>query len=235
MLDAVIQKLMALQECDARRDNIQSQLERIPIEIARTEQKITQEKEAIAAAKKTILELEVRRKDIDTEIKQAEEQTGRYKNQQLQVKKNEEYQALQHEINDMGLKISDLEDSEIGIMLEIDEATDLAKKEEEERNQSIKELKTLISKREQHREEFQSELESADSAVKSATAELDEESLRVFQYVKMKAKRPPFIVPLEDQKCTGCYLRVPNEVKTDILKAGKLVRCINCGRILYSA
>ena len=234
MLDSVIEKLLALQECDARRDNIQSQLERIPVEIARSEQNIQNDLEAIEAAKNAVRELEVRRKNLDTEIKQAEEQIARYKTQQLQVKKNEEYQALQHEINNLVGKISDLEDSEIAIMLESDEAVEKAKKEEVERKRSIEDLKTLISKREQHREEFKAGLENAVAAVESAAAELDEKSMRVYQYVKKKARRPPFVVPLEGQKCTGCHLRVPNEIKAEMLKAKELVRCNNCSRILYS-
>ncbi len=234
MLDSVIEKLLALQECDSRRDNIQSQLERIPVEIARSEKNIQNELEAIEAAKNAVREMEVRRKNLDTEIKQSEEQIARYKTQQLQVKKNEEYQALQHEINNLTSKISDLEDSEIGIMLEVDEAAEKAKKEEAERKQSIEDLKTLISKREVHREEFKANLESAVAAVESAASELDEKSMRGYQYVKMKAKRPPFVVPLDGQKCTGCHLRVPNEVKAEMLKGKELVRCNNCSRILYS-
>ena len=235
MLDTVIEKLLALQECDAHRDNVENQLERIPLEISRTEQKIQEEIAAIEAAKNAVLDLEVRRKDLDLEIKLAEEQTAKYKNQQLQVKKNEEYAALQHEINGMAEKISELEDSEIGVMLEIDEAFINAKKEEEERTGSIKDLKILISRREQHRKEFEAQLDGAISAVESAAAELDEKSLQVFHYVKKKAKRPPFVVPLENQKCTGCHLRVPNEIQGNLNKKGELVRCISCGRILYSA
>ncbi len=234
MLDGVIEKLLALQECDARRDNIQSQLERIPVEIARSEQNIQNDLEAIETAKNTVLKLEVRRKNLDVEIKQSEEQIAKYKTQQLQVKKNEEYRALLHEINNLTGNISDLEDSEIGIMLEIDEAAEIAKKEKAERKQSIKDLKNLISRRKQHREEFKAGLESAEAAVESAAAKLDEKSLRGFQYVKMKARRPPFIVPLDGQKCTGCHLRVPNEIKAEMLKAKELVRCNNCSRILYS-
>ncbi len=233
MLDRVIEKLLALQECDAHRDNIQNQLERIPVEVARSEQSIQNELDAIEAAKIAVREMEVRRKNLDTEIKLAEEQTARYKTQQLQVKKNEEYRALQHEIDGMAGNISDLEDSEIGLMLEVDEATEKAKKEELERNKTIEDLKILISKREGHREDFEAELASAVAAVESAAAELDEKSMQVYQYVKMKAKRPPFVVSLEDQKCTGCYLRVPNEIKAEILKAKELVRCNNCSRILY--
>ncbi len=235
MLDTVIENLLALQECDAHRDNIENQLERIPLEITRTEEKIQQELEAIAAAKNAVMELEVRRKDLDIEIKSAEEQAAKYKNQQLLVKKNEEYAALQHEISGMADKISDLEDSELGVMIEIDDAVKSAKSEEEERNGSIGDLRTLISKREQHRTEFEAQLESAINAVNSAAAELDEKSLQVYQYVKKKAKRPPFIVALENQKCNGCHLRVPNEIQGNIHKKGELTRCNSCGRILYSA
>ena len=70
----------------------------VPRDIAAVEQKIAAEKAAIEAARGELQELEVKKKAIENEVGAAEERLAKYKSQQLQVRKNDEYQALGHEI-----------------------------------------------------------------------------------------------------------------------------------------
>ena len=55
------------------------------------------------------------------------EQIDRQKNKQLEVKKNEEYQALENEIANLLRLQSEKEDEQIGILVKIDEARETAK------------------------------------------------------------------------------------------------------------
>ena len=45
--------------------------------------------------------------------------------------------------------------------------------------------------------------------------------------------KPPYIAPIEDQKCSGCNLRVSNDVISSVLVEQKLTQCDQCGRIVY--
>jgi predicted nucleic acid-binding Zn-ribbon protein len=78
------------------------------------EQRIASEKAAIDAAKGEVRELESKKKILETEIGSAETQRGKYQTQQLSVKKNDEYQALGHEIQNVQKQIDELEGPRAG-------------------------------------------------------------------------------------------------------------------------
>src|SRR5690349_3452836 len=122
MPNPVIQTLLILQDRDLKRLGLEAQLKAVPGDIVRVEQKIAAEKAAIDAARTELRDLEVAKKSIETEIGTAEEKVGRYKTQQLSIRKNDEYQALGHEIATVQAQINELEGKELEVMYAIDEA-----------------------------------------------------------------------------------------------------------------
>src|SRR6185295_17923348 len=122
MPNAVIQALLILQDRDLKRLGLEAQLKAVPGDIARVEQKIASEKAAIDTARTEMRDLEAKKKVLETEIGSAEDKMGRYKTQQLSVRKNDEYQALGHEIATTQAQIGELEGKELELMYAIDEA-----------------------------------------------------------------------------------------------------------------
>ena len=57
--------------------------------------------------------------------------------------------------------------------------------------------------------------------------------LTSYDRVKKVVSKPPYIAPLNDQKCSGCNLRVSNDVVSSVLVEQKLTQCDQCGRIVY--
>jgi len=233
MDDPVIVKLLNLQERDANCDRIKDQLRRIPLEVNDFEKRIASEENAIEQSREAINELEVRRRDLESEVGVTEEQANRYKNQQLLVKKNEEYAALAHEISALGERIGDLEDKVLELMLEIDESRESSEKTDASRMNDIADYQRHIKMREAHRSEFESELSDAESAVNEAAMEVEESVRKIYEYVKGIARRAPYVVPIDDHKCTGCHLRVSIDVEVSAKTSGVLARCSHCGRIVY--
>ncbi len=233
MPDPYIEKLLILQDRDTRYNSIINQINSIPADIENFQLKIQKEKEALQAAKNSFKEIEVRRKELDIEIGANEEKLVKYKTQQMQVKKNEEYQALQHEIDKLTEIISDIEDKEIALLIEVDEKKEELSKKENDSIQLIKDLEQSIEKLHSHHEEFKSDLASAKEAVQKAETETDDKFLKIYHFVKKQIKKTPYIVPIDDQRCGGCFLRVSNEVEIDSKKIGEIHRCDSCGRIVF--
>jgi predicted nucleic acid-binding Zn-ribbon protein len=98
MSPPVMEKLLVLQDRDAKRLSLEHQLAAIPREIEAVNHKIADEKAAIEAARLGMRELESKKKLLETDLAATEETIVKYKNQQMQVRKNDEYQALTHQI-----------------------------------------------------------------------------------------------------------------------------------------
>src|SRR5438105_3967832 len=122
MAHPAIEPLLILQDRDMKRLGLEAQLKAVPGDISRVEQKIASEKAAIEAAKSELRDLEVKKKGIETEIGSAEQKAGQYRTQQLSIRKNDEYQAMGHQIETIQGQIAEWEGQELEVMYAIDEA-----------------------------------------------------------------------------------------------------------------
>ena len=233
MPDSLIQKLLVLQECDVNCDRLEQQLKNTPLEIIRFENKIKEEIASIELLKENLTELEIKRNDVDTRLGAVEEQIGKYKTQQLEVKKNDEYRALDHEISTLNVRKGELEDEELTVLIDIDEQKEKAIAEESGYNNNIKELEGHITRLRDQENAVETQLVEAKRASDNASAELDSKVLSAFKMIKTSISRSPYVVPLEGSKCTGCFIRVSKDVENAAHNTGELVRCSNCNRIVY--
>ncbi|WP_309399622.1 zinc ribbon domain-containing protein [Cerasicoccus maritimus] len=233
-VDPEIEQLLILQDRDSRLFNIEQSLKTIPLEVAKNEKKIAEEEAKLAAARKALQELEVRRKDLDNDVKSAEEQVIKYKNQQMQVKKNDEYQALTHEIEQTEAKVSDLEEAEIGLMLEIDDGNEAFAKTKAAADAEIQLYRDEVETLKDREQTLLGEIEAAKAEVAAEEAKCGAKFLASYKRVKMRRPKPPYVVPVEDHKCGGCHLKLSSESESATRqKDADPVHCENCGRVIY--
>ncbi len=234
MSDPLIPKLVQLQECDVRCDEIHQRLADVPEEIGKLEKEIEKWQVQLQQGRQELLEMEVRRKSMEKEIGAVEDQVVKKKTAQISVKKNEEYQALEAEIAFLQGEVRRLEDEEIELMLSIDEKKITVGHLEKKTEQEISSLRGQINHLRYVQAGLQGELAYAEKAVAEAEKAIPAKVLSVYRYVKSRVKRPPYVVAIREQKCQGCHLKVSTEiVKMTRTQPSELTRCDNCGRIVY--
>lgn len=211
---------------------IERELAELPVERAATEKKIAGMKDAIEAGRQSVKELEVKGKSIETEMGEVENQALKYKNQQLLVKKNEEYQALTHEIELTQQKVSDLEGAEIELLYELDEARKSQAADEAQWNDKIEVERRFLSRLDEKEANFKGEIDAAKEAFAQVESEISKPELSTYKRVSRGLKFP-IIVALKDAKCQGCHMRVSASVEVEVRKGNEITTCDNCGRILY--
>jgi len=226
-------KLLLVHSRDRRSHLMGQELNNIPSLIIKMESKIKLEKDTIAAATQDLRSLEAQNSSIEKEINSITDQISRNKNKQLEVKKNEEYQALEKEITNLLEQQSSKEDLQIEVLVKIDgakETAEIAKSKITEKVESLEIEKLGLIKRQ---EELEIETEQLAKELEDARSDTEEILLKGYDRTKKVVSRPPYIAPLEDQKCTGCNLRVSNDIVSSVLVDQKLTHCDQCGRIVY--
>jgi predicted nucleic acid-binding Zn-ribbon protein len=226
--------LLELQRRDSERLSLEGQLAMVPREVSLVEQKIAAERAAIDTAKGELRELESRKKLLETEIGSAEEKLSKYKTQQMQVRKNDEFQALGHEIDTTQTAIGGLEEQELEVMYAIDEARKRFAAAEAELKANISGHEARIRTLRERETTLGQDLERARSAVDSARQPVSEVALRV--YDRVVAHKQPVCVPITAGKCGGCHLKVSSEVESASRGRNPDVRlpvCDQCGRIVF--
>lgn len=236
MAHPALESLLILQDRDSKRLSLAAQLKAIPREIALVEQKIAAEKGAIDAAKTELKQLEAQKKMIETEIGSAEAKVGQYRTQQLSIRKNDEYQAMGHQIETMQAQIAELEGRELEIMYAIDEAKKKFAAAEAELKANISGHEARIRTLRERETSLTAELTGAQAEVATARAPIGELRLRIYDRIAVRSM--PAVVPLRGGKCGGCHLKVSSEVESAARGKGTdpnavLPTCDQCGRIVY--
>lgn len=232
MPTTMLEKLLILQDRDQKRLALESQLMAVPREVAAVEQKIATEKAALESTRGELRDLEVKKKTLENEIGVAEERLGRYKSQQLQVRKNDEYQALGAEIDRTQAEIGALEEEELKVMYGIDEAKKRFAAAEAELRGNVSSHEARIVALRERETSLLAELQTEQASVAAAREPIDEPTLRHYDWLSAKPGLP-VIVAIRDGKCGGCHLKISFNVDSEIRKQDKLVSCDQCGRIVY--
>lgn len=234
MLPDALEKLLILQDRDLKRLSLEAQLRNLPLEVATVERAIAAEKAAIEAARTEVRELESRKKLLETEIGSAEQKLGTYRTQQLAVRKNDEYQALGHQIETTQGQIGDLEGQELMLMYEIDEAKKRFAAAESILKQNISGYESRVRACKEREASVTEELKTAKTEVERARAEVAVPMIRAYDRLTNKM---PAVVPLRGSKCGGCHLKVSSEVESAARALSRggtdIPACDQCGRIVY--
>lgn len=234
MADPQIEKLLIVQHCDVTLDKIEQELTRIPIERASLDAAIAEETAKIEAARQSLISKEVARKDLDLEVQAKESALLRFRTQQVEVKKNDEYKALTHQIEQTEAEISSLEEREIGLMLDIDSAKEVFEGEKTTIEDHIKVQRGEIELLAEREKNLKASIGEAKSKVEQARVGISDNYIEQYDRVKKLVNRPPYVAPIEAHVCGGCHLRVSNEVSRGALNAGELHFCDQCARIVYA-
>jgi predicted nucleic acid-binding Zn-ribbon protein len=231
--DPDFQQLLLLHSRDRRLKTLKNDLEKLPGELEYMDKKIFEEKESIRMAMEEWKTLESKNNSLEKDILSHRDQIARQRNRQLEVKKNEEYQALEHEIANLESKIDDLESEQIETLDKIDDARETAEVAEKKIAQRVIELEKEREERVAFGKQAEIDVQSLETQIVETREEVEPDFLSVYDRVSKIVSRPPYMAPLEDQKCSGCHLRVSNDVVSSVLVEKKLTQCDQCGRIVY--
>jgi predicted nucleic acid-binding Zn-ribbon protein len=234
MPNPTIELLLVLQDRDTKRLGIEAQLKAVPREIAAVEHRIASEKAAIEAAKGEVRDFESKKKILETEIGSSETQRAKYQTQQLSVKKNDEYQALGHEIQNVQTQIEELEGKELEVMYAIDEAKKRFAAAEATLKQNIAGHESRIRTLRERGESLAVELTEAAEA--AAEARIPVPAGAAEAYDRAASRRMPAVVPIRGSKCGGCHLKVSSEVESAArgkTQDSEIPVCDQCSQIVY--
>src|SRR5580704_341941 len=105
-----LKSLIELQAVDLRMIGIRERLDRFPKTLAEVEGRVTAAKHQVAAAKEALLTGQKERKTFEMDVEQWKERAKKYRGQSGEVKSNEAYKALLHEIANAEDEIAKAED-----------------------------------------------------------------------------------------------------------------------------
>ncbi len=226
-----IDRLWTLRGLDEELATLNAALRRFPGERAAIEQRLSMERGRVVQAKAHFTELQKKRREVEQQIAGVTETERKFQGQLPLVKKNEEYKALQHEIDAARKRRSDLE-TEVLLQLEAEDR-ELSERPVLERalaaaeKESAGRLELIASE-----ERVDRERAAALEAERRQHAEGLSPILRA-RYERIRASLDGrALVPILKGACGGCFRGQPPQVVQEARKRDRVLICDGCGRML---
>jgi uncharacterized protein len=233
MLDEV-RALLILQDRDCRLLALAKDLERLPQDEARAKSKLAGDEAAVKKAHDALIDCELRLKRLELDAGTRRTTIQRLKIQQFETRKNEEYQALGHEIIRYEKEADDLETRELELMEEMDGLRATQKAAEASLAHTRKLVDEDLATIAQRRERMNKEREETTAVREQLAADIPESVLPLYARL-MKTKDGKAIAPMHEGKCGGCHMKLIPSTVVAVQNAKEITRCEDCGRILYAA
>lgn len=230
-MKAEIANLVKLQERDNEIRALESRLAQIPKEVAALEREIATEKKNLKIAEDNLAEAQKQQRAAEGELSSTEEKLSKYQDQLMNVKSNEEYKAMQKQIEVTKREIGDIETR----ILEGLDALEELEQKRAEREDELKEGQKKVSGMEKELDEEKAKLEAELDARQKARDELlsviPEELFEEYQRIA-KSRGGIAMAAAVDERCQACMVRIRPQVFNE-LKLGDKHNCGSCHRILY--
>lgn len=231
-MNPIIEQLLVLQDRDQRIKSHRAQEKAVPTERAALEAKREATKAAFETLRDQSKHNEVERRKLEVEAQTKRDSIAKYRTQQTQTRKNEEFQALIHEIQAAETEIRAIEDRELDLMeaaeklgVELKAGDAELKHANESIARQLKDLDDKAANLAKRLAELAVERETLASAV-------DPDTLSLYERI-LKSKGDVAVVPIEHEICQGCHMKTPGTTVSLVRAGEELVQDPNCGRILY--
>ena len=231
MMHPDIEHLLKLQEVDEQLMELERSKDYLPEIIANVRKEVTDAREAVAQTQRLLTESQLKHRQLEGDLKEAQENLARYQTQMNTIKTNREYDALTGEIESTKERVGFIEDE---IILTLNEADELHTRLEESR----KRLELLEQSNSDQLANLEREMGSVESKVRAKLDERNNISVRVTKgtlsvYERVRRGRgSPVVVALKKNACGACYKSQPPQRIQELRKGLTVITCDNCGRFL---
>ncbi|HZR32565.1 MAG TPA: C4-type zinc ribbon domain-containing protein [Terriglobales bacterium] len=226
-----LQKLIELQQVDREIQRLQEEVAALPRRVGEIEAKLADTKAQVDKARATIKADETTRRKLESQIQDQQQKISKFRDQSLEVKTNEQYKALMHEIGFAEKEIRRLEDQILEGMLDVDvneKALKITEAELKAETAEIEKEKAEARKRTAEDEKQLAELNGRREGLRSG---INADVLR--HYDRVLKFRKSALAEARDHKCSVCQVMLRPQTYNDVRTNEQIIMCDSCQRILY--
>jgi predicted nucleic acid-binding Zn-ribbon protein len=226
-----IASAVRLQELDNRLAELSKEIASLPKHITEIEKKLESHQRKLEADRAALTANQKDRKKLEGDIQIQEQKISKLKDQMLQAKTNEQYQAFQHEIGFCETEIRRAEDRILDLMGESEGLEKNLKAAEI----ALKAEKTQVDvEKQQARERTeidQKAVKELEVTKKSIVASMTPSVYK--NYERIRSRRGAAVAEVVDGRCSVCHISVRPQYLQDLKRGEQVLVCESCQRILY--
>src|SRR5208337_3813459 len=226
-----IENLLRLQEADKEIRRLQDEIAEFPKRVAAIEQKLAGTKAQIEKAQAATKADDAARRKHETSITDLRSKISKYRDQSLDVKTNDQYKALLHEIQFAEKEIASTEDKILELMVDADTRANEVKAAQAELKAEAAEIEKEKEQARQRTAEDEKLLAEWRAKRDQIRAGIDADLLR--HYERVSKFRGSGLSEVRDQKCMACRVMLRPQTYNEVRSGQQTIVCDSCQRILY--
>ncbi|MFZ0798329.1 MAG: C4-type zinc ribbon domain-containing protein [Terriglobales bacterium] len=226
-----IDKLLELQVADKEIRRLQDEVAALPKRVAVIEQKLAGTKAHLEKVRVAAKGDEANRKKFEANIKDLQGKISKYRDQSLDVKTNEQYKALLHEIQFAEQEVRLNEDRILEVMVNADAREKEVKAAEAELKAETAEIEKEKEEARKVTAEDQKKLSEWNAKRDTLRHGISEDILR--HYERVAKLRGSGLAEVRDHKCMGCQVMLRPQTYNEVRSAERVMVCESCQRIFH--
>ena len=225
--------LYRLQLIDSQLDHVKNRLHEVEVALnentalINAQQMVTSANEDLSVELKKLHKAEEAVKDIKIKIEQTESTLYSGK-----VQNPKELQDLQNEAAALKRRITDLEDRQLESMLSSEDAENKVKSAINKMNDINSQIIEQNAQLSGEKTKLLNQIDRLEAERKAALAPIQNNDLILYEQLR-KMRNGVAVVKVSAKACTACGTTLTAALIQSTQSPGLLVRCPNCGRILY--
>ena len=228
------EELLKLQALDGKIGGVRTRLALLPKERDRIVGAKRSADAEVAAADRRLAEFRAALRRMEAEIRTLEEKRDRIRQQSALVKKNDEYQTMLRESAMLDDAIGELEAKTLAEMDRLPAMEAAAAETRQTAAQTIRELKQEYLEFAEAEKAFLADLAALRRERQSVAETIDPRRLRPYEELRKAGDGDPLVPVDANGGCGHCCIGLTPQTRSDA-RAGKFVRCDNCGHLVYCA
>ena len=228
----VIESLLILQDRDQKIRILRLELKNLPDERTGLDTRLAAGTNQLNTVKEHGRSVEMEKKKLELEAQAKRDSIAKFRMQQFQTRKNEEFQALTNEIKRFETDIEKIEDHEIELMEEAEKIKANTAEAEKEHSQIKAHTERQIGEIATKIKAIEAKLIELEAERAKLSEGIDEDVL--YQYNKLFVNKGGLaVVALEHETCMGCHMKLTTQTAVRVKGNKEILNCEQCGRILY--
>ncbi|MGH9816057.1 MAG: zinc ribbon domain-containing protein [Candidatus Acidiferrales bacterium] len=229
-----IAQLIELQAVDLRLSDVHAKLDVLPKRVMAVNKRVETVRRQLAEVKASLTNSLKDRKIFEIDVQAWKDKARKYKDQTAQVKSNDAYKALLHEIETAEAEIATAEDRLLERMMAGEEFEARVKETEKSLKEIEKGAEVELAQIKAENDAAMKQKAALEAERKQAAGGVDEDLLDNYHRIARKHGGAA-LSEVKDEICTHCGVKVRPHVFQEMRRSEnqEIYRCESCTRILY--
>jgi predicted nucleic acid-binding Zn-ribbon protein len=232
MMPATAESLRDLHQLHQRARALRDRISSGPKTLAARQAALATRQSELEVARKALQDAKMHVKKHEHSLKGIETKIDDLKIKLNQVKKNDEYRALQNQIAHDNNAKGKIEEDILLALEEVETKTAELARLESEVKRFASEAAALQEQIDRQADEHKTQLRDLESAITRAEEVIPGNHRDHYRRIVARYGADA-LAACEDDSCLGCYTSVTPQMKNELINGDSLTFCLSCGRLLY--